>query len=91
MNNPPAMNWFFLTASRPLWLLCLCAVMTVLAGCATETTPVRNVAYDPYVPSALLAHRAGQMVSVAYVGTPLSVRHVTRQEGAGKEVMIFDE
>ena len=65
--------------------------MTVLAGCATQRTPVRNVAYDPYVPSALLLHRAGRMVSVAYVGTPLSVRHEVRQEGPYKEVMIFDE
>jgi hypothetical protein len=91
MNNRAAMNWFFLTGSRPLWLSCLCAAITVLAGCATHTTPARNVAYDPYVPSALLTHRAGRMVSVAYVGTPLSVRHVARQEGADKEVMIFDE
>ena len=65
--------------------------MTVLAGCTTQTTTARNVTYDPYVPSALLAHRAGRMVSVAYVGTPLSVRHEARQEGADKEVMIFDE
>jgi hypothetical protein len=91
MNNRAAMNWFFLTASQSLWLSCLCVAMIVLAGCATQTTPVRNVAYDPYVPSAQLAHRAGRMVSVAYVGTPLSVRHLARQEGADKEVMIFDE
>jgi hypothetical protein len=65
--------------------------MTVLAGCVTQTPPVRNVAYDPYVPSSLLTYRAGRMVSVAYAGTPLSVRHVARQQGSFKEVMIFDE
>jgi hypothetical protein len=90
MNNRGAMNWFFLTASRRAWRLCLCAAMTVLAGCATQG-PVRNVAYDPYVPSALLTHRAGRMVSVVYAGTPLGVRNVARQEEAHKEVMIFDE
>jgi hypothetical protein len=69
----------------------MCAAMTVFAGCATQTTPARNVAYDPYVPSALLAHRPGRMVSVAYVGTPLSVHHEVRQEETFKEVMTFDE
>lgn len=65
--------------------------MTVLAGCATQTPPVRNVAYDPYVPSSLLTHRPGRMVSVVYAGTPLGVRNVARQDEAHKEVLIFDE
>ncbi len=84
------MNWLFSAVIGLVWRCFMCATIVALAGCSAPA-PVRNVAYDPYVPSALLTHRPGAMVSVAYGGTLVGVRHLTRTEEAHKEVIILDE
>jgi hypothetical protein len=62
----------------------------ILAGCSTE--PARDVAYDPFIPSALIEHRKSGAVSVAYRGGVAEIpeqRAVTRERS--KEILVFDQ
>ncbi|HEX5176941.1 MAG TPA: hypothetical protein VFV83_07930 [Chthoniobacteraceae bacterium] len=63
-------------------------VATVGAGCAHA--PVRNVAYDPFVPSAMLSRNEALVQSVAYRGASPVEETVIMQE-EHKEVIHFDE
>ena len=65
--------------------------MSLLFLGACSTGPVRDVAYDPFVPSVFIKHYRTGAVSVAYRG-PESVSHTTTvTEDRSKEVMVFDE
>jgi hypothetical protein len=64
-------------------------VATVGAGCAGHA-PARNVAYDPFVPSAALSRNEALVQSVAYRGASPVDETVTLQE-EHKEVIHFDQ
>jgi hypothetical protein len=76
---------------RRLLRMGLSLVGLILVGCSTAG-PARDVAYDPFVPSALIKHRKTGAVSVAYRGgvTEVFGRTVVKEEHA-KEILVFDD
>lgn len=62
----------------------------ILVGCSTE--PARDVAYNPFVPSALIGHRKTGGVSVVYRGGVAEISEQTAVTAErSKEILVFDE
>jgi hypothetical protein len=76
----------FASAWLRVFLLFLCVwIASLTSGCVHW--PARNVAYDPFVPNALLTRSEASVRSVAYRGATLDETTVTTR-AEYKEVVI---